>query len=167
MCKQLESLDPLYFEREWDPVFRDACAGKGDADGSWLDDLDGTAPSVGLSATQVTRRKTRRREGYAEIMALVPDKFADLKAAMRGGPNKQLDTAYRILKAHIGTKTTALATQTKLLEWHGMSIIKDVGHSMHSIADYDRHVPHFAPATLATHKSVPKTISVKHVIVRR
>ena len=74
----------------------------------------------------------RRREVYASLIALTD--CEDLKAVLRNEAQRNGREAWRILERECGEPTSALHINKKVLEWHGLTMAKDVGISASSIA---------------------------------
>ena len=121
---------------EWRKGFLDACEGKGDEDGSWADTLQGLDPQVGLSAAQNRRRAQRRRESFSCIMQHITD--SALKDVLRAESNKNGYQALRVLDRECREHASDLSISSKVLEWHALTMAKDVGISESSIVDFNR-----------------------------
>ena len=131
----------------WSKAFLDAAVGKNDEDASWAECLLGTDPQAGLSAVQNRRRSQRRRETYAAVLQHVSDE--SLKAVIRAeaGPqaanaNDRLNgrVAWQVLVRECQEPASALHVNTKILEYHGLTMAKDVGITESSITDFNRLV---------------------------
>jgi len=119
---------------EWAKEFLDAAAGKGDEDASWADCYLGQDPQAGLNAAQLRRRTQRRRESYSALLQHIDDD--SLKAVIRAeaGPlavNPQDRSngrvAWLVLQRECDEPASALHINTKILEYNGLTILKDVG----------------------------------------
>ena len=118
-------------------MWLDAAEGHGDEDASWAETALGTDPGPGgLTPAQTRRRTVRRREVYASLIALTD--CEDLKAVLRDEAQRNGREAWRILERECGEPTSALHMNKKILEWHGLTMAKDVGISPSSITDFNR-----------------------------
>ena len=129
----------------WSKKFLDAAEGKGNEDFSYADVFRGDDNAGGLSAAQTRRRGQNRREAYACILKHVTDD--SLKAVIRAeaGPGvanaadrRSGRVAWNVLVRECSEPASALHINTKILEWHALSLAKDVGISESSITDFNR-----------------------------
>jgi hypothetical protein len=130
---------------EWAKEFLDAAAGKGDEDASWADCYLGQDPQAGLTAVQTRRRTQRRRESYSALLQHMDDD--SLKAVIRAeaGPlavNPQDRSngrvAWLVIRRECEEPASALHINTKILEYNGLTILKDVGVTEATITDFNR-----------------------------
>ena len=120
----------------WRKEMLDAAEGKGDEDASWAQTLLGTDPQAGLTPAQNKRRTVRRRESYAQLVALIEDD--QLKALLRAEALRNGRQAMIVLDRECQEPMTPLARNKKILEWHSLSIEKDVGIAPSSLTDFYR-----------------------------
>jgi len=125
---------PLY--TKWRKEVLDAFEGKGDEDASWAQTILGLDPHAGLTPAQTKRRNQRRRESYSHLMLLIEDE--QLKALLRAEAIRNGAQALVVLDRECGEATSALVVNKKVLEWHGLTVKKDVGHSPSSLTDFYR-----------------------------
>jgi hypothetical protein len=130
---------------QWAREFLDAAAGKGDEDASWADCYLGQDPQAGLSGAQTRRRTQRRRESYSALLQHMDDD--SLKAVIRAeaGPlavNPQDRSngrvAWLVIQRECDEPASALHINTKILEYNGLTIHKDVGVTEATITDFNR-----------------------------
>ena len=130
---------------EWSKDYLDAATGKGDEDASWTDCFLGQDPQAGLSAAQTRRRTQRRRESYASLLQHIDDE--SLKAVIRAeaGPlavnvqdRSNGRVAWQVILRECQEPASALHINTKILEYNGLTMAKDVGITEASVTDFNR-----------------------------
>ncbi len=132
---------------KWAKGYLDAAAGGhcGDEDASYAECYLGTDPQAGLSAAQDRRRKQRRRESYSTLLQHISDE--SLKAVIRAeagpGAANQADrlngrTAWLTLERECQEPMSALHINTKIIEFNGLTMLKDVGINEQSIIEFSR-----------------------------
>ena len=115
----------------WKKEYLDACEEKGDQDASYSMHYLGLAPAAGLTPAQVARRNTRQRESYGCLMRHIDDE--SLKATLRAQALRQGREAWQTLERECAEPTSALMVNAKILEWHSLTVAKDVGYNPGSI----------------------------------
>ena len=160
MAAEVIETDGANVVDEMDHGFDDACAVATsqivwDAyQGATVDELaalvDAMEPHVamavmGLSAAQDRRRKQRRRESYSTLLQHISDE--SLKAVIRAeagpGAANQADrlngrTAWLTLERECQEPMSALHINTKIIEFNGLTMLKDVGINEQSIIEFSR-----------------------------
>ena len=134
---------PLF--ENWKVAFLDACAGKGDNVASFAECFLGLDPQAGLNNAGIALRKVRRRESYSMLMRHLSDPSLSDVIRTEAGPNAvnpadRLNgrTAWQVLERECGDPTSTLNINVLILEWHSLSIAKDVGLSQSTMTDFDR-----------------------------
>lgn len=109
---------------QWSKDFLDATEELGDEDASLAMQYLGLAPAP-TSAAMVRRRDARNRKSYACLLRHIADE--SLKAVIRAEAPRHGRNAWLIIERECAESTSSNTVNAKILEWHGLTIAKDVG----------------------------------------